>query len=133
MGSHENKMHLIVLNSLSIPFQAKYGVSHSPPLRNTTSSLDRHFRIVSPARCTEHTISHGRRVALIPFVTPRPNGPPVTTHADCRLAPQTNTSLSSAHWPHSCAPGKTSQEVTHPKIAPNQARLTVEFLANELP
>ena len=70
---------------------------------------------------------------LVLIVTPRPNGPPVTTHEDCRLAPQTNTSLSSALWPHSCAPRKTSQEVTHPKIAPHQARLTVEFLANELP
>ena len=29
-------------------------------------------------------------------VTPRPNEPPVTIHGDCRLAPQTNTSLFSA-------------------------------------
>ena len=133
MGSLEKKMHLVDMSSLSIPFQAKSGVSHSPPLKNTTSSLDRPFRIFSPVRCAEHTISHGHRVALIPFVTPRPLGPPVTTHGDCRLAPQTNTSLSSALWPHSCAPRKTSQEVTHPKIAPHQARLTVEFLANGLP
>ena len=65
-------------------------------------------------------------------VTPRPNEPPVTTHGICRLTPQTNTSLSHALWPHSCAPGKTSQEITHPKIDPHQARLTVEFLANVL-
>ena len=133
MGSLVKKMHLVDMSSLSISFQAKSRLSHSLPLRNTTSSLDRHFRIFSPARCAEHTISHGRRVALIPFVTPRPNGLPVTTHGDYRLAPQTNTSLSSALWPHSCAPKKTSQEVTHPKIAPYQARLTVEFLANGLP
>ena len=120
------------MGGLSIIFKVKFGVSHSPPLRNTTSSLDRSFRIFFPVRCTEHTISHGHRVALMPFVTPRPNEPPVTTHGICRLTPQTNTSLSHALWPHSCAPGKTSQEITHPKIDPHQARLTVEFLANVL-
>ena len=67
------------------------------------------------------------------YVTPRPLGPLVTTHGDWRLAPQTNASLSSAIWPHSCAPEKTSQEITHPKITPHQAYLTVEFLANWLP
>jgi hypothetical protein len=108
MSTHEKKIHLVDMSSLSIPFQAKSGVSHSLPHRNTTSSLDRHFRIFSPTRCTEHTISHGYRVALIPSVIPRPNGPLVTTHRDCRLAPQANTSLCSALWPHSCAPKKTS-------------------------
>ena len=29
--------------------------------------------------------------------------------------------------------GKTSQEVTHPEIAPSQARLTVEFFRDGLP
>ena len=92
------------MSSHSIPFQAKSGVSHSPPLRNATSSLHRNFRIFSPARCTKHTISHDHRVALIPFVIPWPLRPLVSTHGDCRQAPQTNTSLSSAFWPHSCAP-----------------------------
>ena len=63
----------------------------------------------------------------------RPLEPSVTTHEDCKLASQTNTSLSNALWPHSCALEKTYQEVTHPKIASHQARLTVEFLANRLP
>ena len=66
-------------------------------------------------------------------VTSRPNRPFVTTHRDCRLAPQTNTSLSSALRLHSCAPRKTSQEVTHSKIALHRARLTMEFLANAFP
>ena len=70
---------------------------------------------------------------LVHTVTPRPNEPPMTTHGDYRLASQINTSLSSALWPHSYAPGKTSYEVAHPKIVPHQARLTVEFLANWLP
>ena len=64
------------------------------------------------------------------FVAPQPLEPPVTIHEDCKLALQTNTSPSSALLPNSCAPRKTSQEVTHPKIAPHQARLTMEFLAN---
>ena len=67
------------------------------------------------------------------FVTPRALGLQVTTYGDCRLAPKTNTSLSSALWPHSCALGKTFQEVTHLKVAPYQARLIVEFLVNGLP
>ena len=118
--------------SLSILFKAKPEVSPSPPLRNTMSVLDRSFKIFSPARCIEHTISHSRRISLIPFVTPLPNGPLMPTHRDCRLAPQTNTSLSSSLWRHSCTPKKTFQEVTHPKIAPHQARLIVEFLENGL-
>ena len=96
MGSHEKKMHLVDMSSLQSFFKEKFGVSHSSPLRNTTSSLDRSFRIFSPARSAERTIYHGRRVGLIPFVTPRPLELPVTTHEDCRLAPQTNISLSSA-------------------------------------
>jgi hypothetical protein len=32
-----------------------------------------------------------------------------------------------------CAPGKTSRSVTHPEIAPGQARLTLEFFADGLP
>ena len=120
------------MSSLSILFQAKSRVSHLSPLRNTTFSFEHSFRIFSPSRCSEHTISHGRKVALIPFVTPRPNGTPVTSHGDCKLAPQTNISLSNALWPYSCVPRKTSQEVTHPKITPHQTRLTMEFLAIKL-
>ena len=69
----------------------------------------------------------------IAYVTPQPNGSSVTTHGNYRLAPQTKTSLSSALWPHSCASGKTTHEVSHPKIAPHQARLTMELLAKGLP
>jgi len=47
---------------------------------------------------------------------------------DRRLAPQITTNLSNVLRPHSHAAWETSQEVTHPKIAPQQARLTVEFL-----
>ena len=68
MGSQEKKMHLVDLSNLSILFKAKFGVSYSPPLRNTMSSLDSNFRIFSPSKCTEYIINHGRRVALIPFV-----------------------------------------------------------------
>ncbi|AES71079.1 hypothetical protein MTR_3g069850 [Medicago truncatula] len=50
---------------------------------------------------------------------------------DCRLTPQTNTSLFGVFCPHSHACRKTSRQVTHPKIAPSQARLTVEFLWND--
>jgi hypothetical protein len=32
-----------------------------------------------------------------------------------------------------CAPGNTSRSVTHPEIAPGQARLTLEFFAGGLP
>jgi hypothetical protein len=32
-----------------------------------------------------------------------------------------------------CAPGNTSRSVTHPEIAPGQARLTPEFFAGGLP
>lgn len=49
-----------------------------------------------------------------------PTEPTVTTHGDCKLAPQTNTSPFTAVWPHSCKPEKTYQEITHPKIV--QAR-----------
>jgi hypothetical protein len=35
--------------------------------------------------------------------------------------------------PHSCAPEKTSQSVTHPKIALGQARLTLGFFRDRLP
>ena len=123
MSSHENKMYLVNINSLSILFKSQSGVLHLPRLRNRTSSLYHSFRILSSARCTEHTISHGRRVALISFVTTRPNRPLVTTQVDYRLAPQINTSLCSALWPYLCATRKTSQEVTHLRIAPLQARL----------
>ena len=55
------------MSSLSILFKAQSRVSHSFPLRNITFSLDCSFGIFSPASCTENMISHGRRVALIPF------------------------------------------------------------------
>ncbi|WJX34368.1 starch synthase [Trifolium repens] len=52
---------------------------------------------------------------------------------DDRLTRQTNTSLFSELCPHLHAFRETSQKVTHPKTTPSQARLTVEFLWNELP
>ena len=56
------------------------------------------------------------------------------------------SSLGSLDWPHRptlvfsahfvltrAHPGRTSRSVTHPQIAPSQARLTSEFFSNELP
>jgi hypothetical protein len=44
-----------------------------------------------------------------------------------------STLLFSVHFcPHLCTPRKTSQSVTHPKIAPDQACLTPEFFAGGL-
>jgi len=47
---------------------------------------------------------------------------------DHRLAPQITTSLSGMLRPHSHAAWEIFEEFTHPKIAPQQARLIVEFL-----
>uniref|UniRef100_A0A0D3GMC2 Uncharacterized protein n=1 Tax=Oryza barthii TaxID=65489 RepID=A0A0D3GMC2_9ORYZ len=44
-----------------------------------------------------------------------------------RLSSQTNTTLFCTLCPHSCAPGRISRSVTHPDIAPGQARLTLEI------
>jgi len=49
------------------------------------------------------------------------------------LAPQITTSLFGMLPPCSHAAWKTSQEVTHPKITPQQACLTVEFLRVSFP
>ena len=87
MSPYEKKIHLIYMSNLSMFFKPKSGVSHSSLLKNTMFLLDRSFTIFSSARCTEHTISHGRRVVLIPFVTPQPNGPLVTT-------------METVDWPH---------------------------------
>ena len=89
--------------------------------------------MISHLSLTMHLKLNDKGILKDAIVTPGPLGQLVTTHGDCRLAPKTNTSLSSALWPHSYAPGNTSQEVTHTKIAPHQARLTVKFLANGLP
>ena len=108
MSSHENKMHLFYMGSLSISFKAKSGVSHSPLLRTTTFSLDRSFRIFSPARITKlmETVDWPHKPTQV-----------FPAHFD----------LTRAHSK------KISKEVTHLKIAPHQARLSVEFLANGLP
>ena len=47
---------------------------------------------------------------------------------DCRLAPQITTSLLGVLRLHLHAAWETFQEVTHPKTAPQQTRLTMEFL-----
>ena len=65
MGSHEKKMHLVDMSSLSILFKVKSGVSHSCLLRNATSSLDLSFKMFFPAWCTKHTINHNCKIALI--------------------------------------------------------------------
>ena len=93
-GSLEKKMHLVHMSSLSISFQVKMGYHTHPHLEIQRPRWTVVSRSFPPLGCTEHTICHGCRVALIPFVTPWPLKPPVFTHGDCRLAPQTNTSLS---------------------------------------
>ena len=75
--------------------------------------------------------ANGCGSALIPFVMPRPFSVAGITNngfKDRRLAPQITTSLFGVLRPRSHAACKTSQEVTHPKIAPQQVRLTMEFL-----
>jgi len=47
---------------------------------------------------------------------------------DRRLTSQITTGPSGMLRPRSHAAWETFQEVTHPKIAPQQARLTMEFL-----
>ena len=73
----------------------------------------------------------------LPSLTPATPGPaPVTP----------GSSLGSLDWPHRptlvfsahfvltrAHPGRTSRSVTHPQIAPDQARLTSEFFSNEFP
>ena len=133
MGFLEKKIHLLDMSNLSILFKAQFKVSYSLTLRITTSLLEHSFRIFSPATCTERMISHGHRVSLILFCNTSALRLLVTTHRDYRPTQLTNISLVSGLWPHSCAPRKTSQEVTHPKIAHHQARLTLKALTNELP
>ena len=50
-----------------------------------------------------------------------------------RLVPQIIIGLFGVLRPRSHAAWKTSQEVTHPKITPQQAHLTVEFCKSWLP
>ena len=52
---------------------------------------------------------------------------------DYRLTPQTNTSIFSMLCPHLHAFRETSHKATYPYTTPSQARLTMEFLWNELP
>ena len=69
-------------------------------------------------------------------VTPRPLSVAGLTNngfKDRWLAPQIITSLSGVFRPRSHAAQETSHEVTHPKISPQQARLTVEFLRAGFP
>jgi len=80
--------------------------------------------------------AHGRSSALIPSAIPRPLTVPGLTNngfKDRRLALQIITILSNVLHPRSRAARKTVQEVTHPKIAPQQARLTVDFLKVDFP
>ena len=75
--------------------------------------------------------AHGHGLTLIPSVTPRPlsiAGLTNNSFKDRRLTPQITTSLSGVLRPRSHVAWETFQEVTHPKITPQQARLTVEFL-----
>jgi len=78
---------------------------------------------------------HGRESALIPSVMPRlltVAGLTNNGFKDRRLTPQITTSLSGVLRPRSHAARETSQEVTHPKIAPQQARLTFGVLKRGL-
>ena len=80
--------------------------------------------------------AHGRGLALIPSVMPRLLSVAGLTNngfKDRRLAPQISTSLSGVLRPYSHTARETSQEVTYPKIASQQARLTVEFLRVDFP
>lgn len=52
---------------------------------------------------------------------------------NCRLIPQINASLFGVFCSHSHVFRKTFIKVSHPKITPNQACLTMEFLWNGLP
>ncbi|KEH17359.1 hypothetical protein MTR_0020s0050 [Medicago truncatula] len=81
-----------------------------------------------PVRLSDHLV---RLSEQVPVAYSKCNIPDCFQNS--RLTPQTNTSLFSMFCPHSHAYRETSRYVTHPKIAPSQARLTVEFLWNELP
>ena len=50
-----------------------------------------------------------------------------------RLAQHINSSLPCAPCTHSCAPGTTSQTVTHPQIASSSVYLNLRFLLDGLP
>ena len=70
-------------------------------------------------------------LALIPSVTPWPLSVAGLTNNNFknrRLAHQITTSLSCVLHPRSHGAWEIFQEVTHPKIAPQQVRLTVELL-----
>ena len=67
--------------------------------------------------------AHGHGSALIPSVMPElltVAGLTNNGFKDRRLAPQITISVSGMFRPRSHAAQETSQEVTHPKIAPNK-------------
>ena len=51
MSSLEKKIHIVDMDNLLVVFKAQLGVSHSLPLKNTTSSLHLNFRVFFPVRC----------------------------------------------------------------------------------
>jgi len=90
-----------------------------------------------PAKVTAHGSSihwHNSQSWVAPDTicnTPTPSRVGVVTRnsfKNRRLAPQITISLSGVLRPRSHAAWETSQEVAHPKIAPQQAHLTVEFM-----
>jgi len=87
------------------------------------------------SRFTDAT--HSRGLTLIPFAKPRPplGSRTVTRNGfkDCWLVPQITTNLSSMLRYCSYAAWETCHEVTHPKIASQQARLVVKFLRVSFP
>jgi ferredoxin-like protein FixX len=82
------------------------------------------------AQLRPHAPVKSRESALIPIVTTRlPEAGPAYAwqlSRTPRISPQTNTCLSCALCPHSCAHGKGLSGRS--PIAPRQARLTLEFL-----
>ncbi|AES88048.1 hypothetical protein MTR_4g043740 [Medicago truncatula] len=101
--------------------RTKPGAGPLPALISLGCYIPTIFRLVRP-----RTTLYWEKSALIPFVTPP------YCFQDCRLTPQTNTSLFTVFCPHSHAFRETSQKVTHLKIALSQARF-VEFLWFRLP
>src|SRR6266540_2586430 len=83
-----------------------------------------------------HTPVKPRGSALIPFVTPRPlrtGGSYPGSSLGSLDYPHRPTLVFPAHFILTRAhPGRTSRSVTHPQIAPGQARLTWRFFGDEL-
>ena len=89
-------------------------------------ALTRHAPVHMPVHLRPYVPVKPGESALIPFYNvPLPRGQArlhLVAYLGHRLPSQTNTSLFCALCPHPCAPGKIFRSVTHPQIAPGQAR-----------